>query len=59
MRQQKSRGFKLEAVRIALDIGIAPAARRFGVTDGTLRDWVHRYGNIVIADKGHSRKAGE
>jgi transposase len=34
--------FKVEAVRLAESVGVAAAAKRLGVSDGNLRNWVDR-----------------
>ena len=36
--------FKVEAVRLAGSVGVAAAAKRLGVADGNLRNWVNRGG---------------
>jgi transposase len=39
--------FKVEAIRLAESVGFAAAAKRLGVSDGNLRNWV---------DRGHGGK---
>jgi transposase len=34
--------FKVEAIRLAESVGIAAAAKRLGVADGNLRNWIDR-----------------
>ena len=34
--------FKVEAIRLAESVGVAVAAKRLGVSDGNLRNWVSR-----------------
>jgi transposase len=34
--------FKVEAMRLAESVGVAAAAKRLGVPDGNLRNWVNR-----------------
>jgi transposase len=34
--------FKVEAMRLAESVGVAAAAKRLGVADGNLRNWVNR-----------------
>jgi transposase len=34
--------FKVEAIRLAESVGVAAAAKRLGVPDGNLRNWVGR-----------------
>jgi len=34
--------FKVEAMRLAESVGVAAAAKRLGVADGNLRNWVDR-----------------
>ena len=34
--------FKVEAIRLAGSVGVAAAAKRLGVADGNLRNWVNR-----------------
>jgi len=34
--------FKLEAVRLAESVGGTEAAKRLGIPDGSLRNWIHR-----------------
>jgi transposase len=36
--------FKVEATRLAESVGIAAAAKRLGVPDGNLRNWIDRVG---------------
>ena len=34
--------FKVEAIRLAESVGVAAAAKRLGVADGNLRNWINR-----------------
>ena len=34
--------FKVEAIRLAGSVGVAAAAKRLGLADGNLRNWVNR-----------------
>ena len=34
--------FKVEAIRLAATVGVAAAAKRLGVADGNLRNWMDR-----------------
>jgi transposase len=36
--------FKVEAVRLAESVGVTAAAKRLGVADGNLRNWIDRVG---------------
>jgi transposase len=36
--------FKMEAVRLAESVGATEAAKRLGVPDGSLRNWINRRG---------------
>ena len=36
--------FKVEAIRLAESVGITAAAKRLGVADGNLRNWIDRGG---------------
>jgi transposase len=44
--------FKVEAIRLAESVGVAVAAKRLGVSDGNLRNWVNRVrgGKVETAD---------
>jgi transposase len=43
MRYRKyTEEFKVEAIRLAESVGVAAAAKRLGVADGNLRNWVNR-----------------
>ena len=34
--------FKVEAIRLAESVGVGAAAKRLGVSDGNLRNWINR-----------------
>ena len=44
--------FKVEAVRLAESVGVAAAAKRLGLPDGSLRNWINqgRAGKLESAD---------
>ena len=44
--------FKVEAIRLAESVGVAAAAKRLGLPDGSLRNWIHhrRAGKLDSAD---------
>ena len=47
--------FKLEAIRLAASVGVAAAAKRLGVADGSLRNWMER-GNASKRETAESSK---
>jgi transposase len=44
--------FKVEAIRLAESVGVAAAAKRLGLPDGSLRNWINqgRAGKIESAE---------
>jgi transposase len=49
--------FKTEAVRLAESVGASVAAKRLGVPDGSLRNWIHRSrgGKLEAAERSTVR----
>ena len=47
--------FKVEAVRLAESVGVTAAAKRLGVADGNLRNWIDR-GRGVKRESAESGK---
>ena len=50
--------FKVEAVRLAESVGVAAAAKRLGVPDGSLRNWINR-GRAGKLESADACRAGE
>jgi transposase len=46
--------FKVEAVRLSESVGAAAAAKRLGIPDGSLRNWIHRSGGgkLELPERG-------